>query len=336
MKNHLFPILVILMAIMCFVFLFLGKNIMELKKFNEASIETLHTLQVKNQRLQDNITKLEKDKESLKLEIEQLVTEKTELENKIKKLSIKKTTNVAETGKTQEQYKSISKNKGKQSAFNQKNNKNNNEKIAYLTFDDGPSANTKQILDILKKYNIKATFFVNGNASKKDLYKQIVNEGHTIGNHTYSHDYKNIYSSVEGYIGDMNKLNDFLEEVTGIRPTIVRLPGGSNNTVSHKYGGTKIMKQIVQKVTDKGYQYFDWNVSSTDAEKVKQDKDIIVKSVLEGAKNKNKAVILMHDSAPKTTTVEALPEIIDGLIKQGFKFDSLDEDSYAPHFSKVN
>lgn len=277
------------------------------------------------------------------MKVEELVAEKTELENKIKELSIQKTTTVAESEKTEE-YKQKLPNKekkpskqSKQPATSQNDNeKSNSEKIAYLTFDDGPSVNTVQILDILKQYNIIATFFVNGNASMKDLYKRIVNEGHSIGNHTYSHNYKSIYSSIDEYMADMNKLNDFLKEVTGVTPTIVRFPGGSNNTVSHKYGGEEIMKEIVRAVVDEGYQYFDWNVSSLDAEKVKQDKDIIVNAVLEGAKDKTQAVILMHDSAPKTTTAEGLPEIIEGLIQQGFIFKTLDEDSYAPHFLKIN
>lgn len=343
MKNRLIYILVILIIAMCFIFFFMGKDILELKNSNELSIEAIHALQIENQQLQENINQLEKDKEDLKMKVEELIAEKTELENKIKELSIQKTTTVAESEQTEE-YKQELPNKekkpskqSKQPATNQNDNeKSNNKKIVYLTFDDGPSANTIQILDILKENNIKATFFVNGNTSMKEVYKRIVDEGHSIGNHTYSHNYKSIYSSVEEFVSDMNKLNDFLEETVGIRPVIIRFPGGSNNTVSKKYGEDNIMKEIVRKVVNMGYQYFDWNVSSTDAEKVKQDKDVIVSAVLEGAKNKDKAIILMHDSAPKTTTVEALPEIIEGLVKQGFKFDSLNEDSYAPHFLKID
>lgn len=319
MKTRLFPILLILVVAMCFIFFFLGKDLVELKHANEVSMDAIETLQTENQQFQDTIAQLEKDKADLKTEIEKLTIEKTELENKVKELSIQKTRTVVEQKETKVTKESAP-------------SKNDGAKVAYLTFDDGPSANTEQILDILKKHKIKATFFVNGNTSKKDLYKRIVDEGHSIGNHTYSHNYASIYSTVDDFLKDINKLNDFLEEVTGVRPNIIRFPGGSNNTVSHKYGGTEIMKEIVQKVVESGYQYFDWNVSSNDAEKLKQDKEVIVNSVLEGTKNKSKAVILMHDSAPKTTTAEALPEIIEGLIEQGFTFDSLDESSYAPHF----
>lgn len=306
----------------------MGKDIVELRDSNKLSIETIQTLQEENKKLKENVDALEKEKEELQLKIEELIAEQKEKDNKIKELSEKINT-ISKNLKTNK--------KSKQSVSNQNGNEDNNtEKIAYLTFDDGPSANTVQILDILKKYNIKATFFVNGRPSMKNIYKRIVEEGHSIGNHTYSHNYKTIYSSVDGFIEDMNKLNDLLKETVGVTPTIIRFPGGSNNTVSKKYGGDDIMKKIARQVIDMGYQYFDWNVSSTDADKITQDKDVIVKAVLEGVKNKTKAVILMHDSAPKTTTVEALPEIIEELIKQGFRFESLKKDSYAPHFLKVN
>jgi peptidoglycan-N-acetylglucosamine deacetylase len=212
-------------------------------------------------------------------------------------------------------------------------NKQNTVKTAYLTFDDGPSANnTPKILDILKKYKIKATFFVNG-YGKKELYKRIADDGHVIGNHTYSHDYKYIYSSVGNFKKDVEKLSRYLETVAGKRPEILRFPGGSNNTVSHKYGGTKIMKSLCSIVRkDMGYQYFDWNVSSEDASTYRAKKDFIVNSVLKNAKYTNRAIILMHDAAPKTTTVEALPEIIDGLVKINFKFDVLTKDTPSVQF----
>lgn len=327
MKKYLSTILAILLLAMGFVFFLMGKELVEVRDLYEMTVQVIETLQMENEELQNALTQSEKDKEDLKMQIESLTAEKTELENKIKELSIQKTNTLAEQ-KKEEPVKDnsvSSEPKGRSGA-----------KTAYLTFDDGPSANTEQILDTLKTYGIKATFFVNGNASNKELYKRIIREGHVIGNHTYSHNYKSIYTTVEGFMEDFEKLNVFLEEVTGVRPTIARFPGGSNNQVSHKYGGEEIMKEIVRAVVDKGYQYFDWNVSSLDAEKVKQDKDIIVNAVLEGAKDETQAVILMHDSAPKTTTAEGLPEIIEGLIQQGFIFKTLDKDSYAPHFLKIN
>lgn len=327
MKKYLSTILAILLLAMGFVFFLMGKELVEVRDLYEVTVQVIETLQMENEELQNALTQSEKDKEDLKMQIESLTAEKTELENKIKELSIQKTNTLAEQKKEEPV---------KDNSVSSEPNGRSGAKTAYLTFDDGPSANTEQILDTLKTYGIKATFFVNGNASNKELYKRIIREGHVIGNHTYSHNYKSIYTTVEGFMEDFEKLNVFLEEVTGVRPTIARFPGGSNNQVSHKYGGEEIMKEIVRAVVDKGYQYFDWNVSSLDTEKVKQDKNIIVNAVLEGAKDKTQAVILMHDSAPKTTTAEGLPEIIEGLIQQGFIFKTLDEDSYAPHFLKIN
>ena len=210
--------------------------------------------------------------------------------------------------------------------------KESKEKVAYLTFDDGPSANTPKILDILKEKNVKATFFVIGNKNMTHIYKRIVDEGHTLGNHTYGHDYNQIYKSTDTFFSDVDKLNDLLEEATGQRSKILRFPGGSNNTVSRRAGGKGIMDIMTTAVKENGYRYFDWNVDSLDASKGKQSKDVIVKSVLNGSNHTNKAVILMHDAPAKTTTVDALPEIIDGLSKKGFIFKGLDMDMQEVQF----
>jgi peptidoglycan-N-acetylglucosamine deacetylase len=197
------------------------------------------------------------------------------------------------------------------------------DKTAYLTFDDGPSDNTIKILDILKENNIKATFFVNGHPECKQIYERIVNEGHTLANHTYSHDYAALYKTIDGFNKDKQKLDDFLFSITGIRPQILRFPGGSNNHVSYSYGGVDFMDKLTKYEKQNGVKYFDWNVDSTDASVLTQGKDKIINEVLSGAKNKKQAIILMHDSKPKTTTAEALPEIIKGLKSQGFKFSVL-------------
>ncbi|WBW98199.1 polysaccharide deacetylase family protein [Oceanirhabdus sp. W0125-5] len=209
-------------------------------------------------------------------------------------------------------------------------------KIAYLTFDDGPSSNTLPILDILDNYNIKATFFVNGHEGLEHLYKEIVNRGHVIANHTFSHDYKNVYDSIENFKSEVNKLNEFIESTTGTKPLkLLRFPGGSNNQISWSYSGKGFMSDLVTAMSKEGYTYFDWNVDSKDANAYRQKKTVIVKSVLDGAKYVQKANVLMHDLGPKTTTVEALPEVIEGLISQGFIFDTLSKDSYKPQFLKI-
>lgn len=210
-------------------------------------------------------------------------------------------------------------------------------KVAYLTFDDGPSTNTLSILNILDRYNIKATFFVNGYTSQLGIntYKAINSRGHAIGNHTYSHNYSKIYKSVEDFAEDFDKLQNLLSSYIGIKPKIVRLPGGSNNSISRKYGGSTLMIQISKYLLDNGYTYFDWNIDSTDASVKLQSKTEIVNSVLNTSKRKSTLIVLLHDNSIKTTTVEALPEIIEGLINQGFEFRSLSPNEYINQFLRA-
>ena len=207
-------------------------------------------------------------------------------------------------------------------------------KHAYLTFDDGPSANTVKILDFLAANNIKATFFVIGTQNNDDIYKRIVNEGHTLAIHSNTHDYSEIYVSQATFMKDIQTLSDKLFNITGVRPKVLRFPGGSNNTISKRYSQSDLMDKLVKHVGEEGYIYYDWNVDSMDASANRQDKNVIVSSVLEGAKNKTSAIILMHDAAAKTTTVEALPEIVEGLRKEGFVFDKITEETEPVQFKK--
>lgn len=214
------------------------------------------------------------------------------------------------------------------------NYKPDGKKIAYLTFDDGPSPNTVKILDILKQNNIKATFFVNGGRDA-NLYKRIATEGHSIGNHTYSHDYATIYSNEEGFFKDVDKLNDELQKEIGFKPDIIRFPGGSNNQVSWKYGGKDLMQKLVNDANEKGYEYFDWNVSSGDATGNVVDVNTLISNVKKES-TPEKIIILFHDSKPKVTSVQALQPVIDYLKEKGYSFDKLDKDSFTRHFTKVN
>lgn len=206
------------------------------------------------------------------------------------------------------------------------------QKVAFLTFDDGPSKNTEKILDILKEENAKATFFVIGNESNfaKSMYKRIIDEGHTIGNHTYSHSYKGVYKSQDEYIKDTEKLNEYIYSITGYRPGIIRFPGGSNNHVNRKYSGSEdnsFMEGLASKVEEEGYVYFDWTVDSTDASKVKQSIDNISSASISQALRQKYPIILFHDAPAKTTTVDALPKIIKELKRNGYLIDSLSKDS---------
>jgi len=178
----------------------------------------------------------------------------------------------------------------------------------YLTFDDGPSENTNKILDILKQNDVKATFFVVGKTDKNSVavYKRIVNEGHTLGMHSYSHDYGEIYSSLENYVLDLKRLEDYLFQVTGVRPKYVRFPGGSSNKVS------KVdMKELTAYLNDNGYVYYDWNLSSKDADYSYLSSDRIVENCMSQIEDYSKEVIiLMHDANDKKSTVDALQRMI--------------------------
>lgn len=208
------------------------------------------------------------------------------------------------------------------------------EKVVYLTFDDGPSENTLKILDILRDYNLKATFFINRFDSdvKKKICKRIIDEGHYIGNHGYSHNYKKIYSSVDAFFEDFIQLEDSLYEEFGISPKLMRFPGGSNNEVSLKYGGKLIMYKLVDELNERGYKFCDWNTSVRDAEKVSVEKQDMIDSVLCNTKKMPVLIILMHDTNPKKDTVEILPTIIKGLVAMSYEFRPMDENSYAVQF----
>ena len=209
-----------------------------------------------------------------------------------------------------------------------KTQKTSDEKIAYLTFDDGPSINTEKLLDILDRYNVKATFFVIYHKNMEKKYKAIAERGHTIALHSYTHSYSKIYKTEKGYYQDLNKIHDYVEKVTGVDSRIIRFPGGSSNTVSKKYNKT-IMKTLKKSVTEKGYVYHDWNIDSSDASGINRDPDLLVSRVKAGLK-KNKPVvdILMHDTGKsKTTTVEALPRIIEAVQASGYTIGPLTLDS---------
>lgn len=205
--------------------------------------------------------------------------------------------------------------------------------ICYLTFDDGPSDNTLKILDILDSYGIKATFFVVGTA-KTEYMPQIVTRGHAIGLHSTTHNYSTIYADVNSYLADIQQISDIVYNTTGVRSNIIRFPGGSSNMVSAQYC-KGIMSDLTVRMPQLGYSYYDWNVSSGDASAARVPAATIVNNVLKGAKGKNSICVLMHDTGAKTTTVEALPAIIEGLDAMGFRFAPLSAEVFGFH-QKVN
>lgn len=183
-----------------------------------------------------------------------------------------------------------------------------NTRKVYLTFDDGPSSNTGRILDILAEYDVKATFFVVGKEDEKyeALYKRIVEEGHTLGMHSYSHKYDEIYQSVDSYAQDLSKLQEFLYETTGVWCRYCRFPGGSSNTVSRVD-----MNELIAYLDEQDITYFDWNIASGDASSSYISADTILYNCTRKLVALDECMILMHDASDKNTTVQALPRLIE-------------------------
>ena len=207
----------------------------------------------------------------------------------------------------------------------EKEEKENKSEI-YLTFDDGPSNDiTPQILDILKEENVHATFFViNFSQNKEELIKRERDEGHSIGLHGYSHEYKKIYKSEETYMNNLNDLQTKVEKVTGVKSIITRFPGGSSNTVSRFNKG--VMTKLVKDVEDAGYKYYDWNVDSDDAGHAK-NKEQVYNNVTSGLKKDRANVDLMHDFEKNNKTLDALKDIIKYGKENGYSFNKISSSS---------
>lgn len=178
----------------------------------------------------------------------------------------------------------------------------------YLTFDDGPSIYTDDILEILDRYGVKATFFVVGKESDsdKEALSMIVDGGHTLGMHSYTHIYDDLYQSVESFADDFVRLQSYLYEVTGVESKFYRFPGGSSNKTSDID-----MREFADYLDSQGVQFYDWNISSGDAARVQLSVDALVRNSMSGIGERDVSIILFHDSADKRTTVEALPIIIE-------------------------
>lgn len=205
-------------------------------------------------------------------------------------------------------------------------------KTVYLTFDDGPSSRTSEVLDILKEKNVKATFFIIGKEGEKEkeLLRRIADEGHTIGIHTYSHIYSDIYGSVENYLDDFHQTYQLIYDTTGEKPETFRFPGGSINKYS-----SLVYEEIIAEMMRRGFTYYDWNASSGDANS-NATADSVYNNVVQSSKNKDRVILLMHDSVNKSYTVAALPSVIEYYKAKGYKFDCITNDVSPIAFNYIN
>ena len=261
-------------------------------KIYENNINKLNKINNQIKKSKNNITKLNKGIEDDKKSISDLKEEKSNLEDA---------------------YRKVLKNNNKES--------NGVGKVVYLTFDDGPSPYTEDILNILDKYGVKATFFMTCKDNTKEFAKKIKEKGHTVALHTCTHDYGIVYESEENYFNDLNDINNLVKDEIHEDTYFIRFPGGSSNTVSRFTKG--IMTTLTNKVKERGYKYFDWNIDSMDASGYNSEKEYepVVSELRYSDRNIN--MILMHDT--KLSTRDSLERIIEDAKNMGYEFSKITE-----------
>ncbi len=206
------------------------------------------------------------------------------------------------------------------------------DKIIYLTFDDGPSPSvTEEILDVLKQYDIQATFFVQGRNAIRypEIVKRAHDEGHIIGNHSYSHNYSLIYESIDMFWDDFEQAQETLYEITGERPNVFRFPGGSSSAAN--LSGRQFRNDVANRLLERDMQYFDWDIDSGDAASVYATAQTIRSNTMSQLGKKKRAIVLLHDTDAKKSTVDALPGVIEYYISMGYRFDVLTPNGYTAH-----
>ncbi|ALU16073.1 polysaccharide deacetylase family protein [Eubacterium maltosivorans] len=195
-------------------------------------------------------------------------------------------------------------------------------KVVFFSFDDGPSEHTGEILDMLKKYNIKATFFTNGREgpAMEEAYRRIVKEGHTLANHTWSHQYS-LYNNPDAFYADVEKLDAYQKQVTGLKQTshLFRFPGGSANANA----------TCTQGIVNRGYNYVDWNVVCGDGTSNSLSVDQLMKNFIDGVHGHNVSTVLCH-AEQKENTRKALDKTFKTLLKEGYTFLPMDYDMELP------
>ena len=209
-----------------------------------------------------------------------------------------------------------------------------NGKKVYLTFDDGPNKYTDELLDILKEKNVKATFFVVYNPDENTWhdYKRIIDEGHTLGMHSYTHIYDEIYASKEAFMSDVSKLHTFLYEQTGIDCQYYRFPGGSSNTVSDVD-----IQVLISYLNNNGITYFDWNALSGDALTNSMTPEELLETILQYVRtNEGDSIVLMHDLSTNHATVDSIADLVDTLRAEGYELCPIDETTVPVQHVKYN
>lgn len=254
------------------------------------------------------------------------------------KVIINSNVDTSKRGKYEIEYKAIDSTgnetiKNRKVLVREKQHNANSSKIVYLTFDDGPSAYTKGLLDLLDKYDIKVTFFVtNIDPNHVNMIEEEYLRGHTIAVHTYSHDYGDVYASEEAFYNDQNKMLDVIYEYTGTRPNIFRFPGGSSNSVS-KSSNPGLMTRLVKSSKEKGLKYFDWNVSSGDGNRANSP-SFIYNYATENLAYYDEAMLLQHDANPNS--MKAMEDIIKWCINNGYSFNAIDDSTKEFHHGHLN
>lgn len=204
-------------------------------------------------------------------------------------------------------------------------------KVIYLTFDDGPGPDTKRLLNVLDQYGAKATFFVT-DSGYPELLEQIVNRGHSIGIHTATHNYQQIYADAQSYFADLYQMQQVIFDATGVKTTLLRFPGGSSNTVS-RHSCEGLMTTLVTAVQDAGFQYFDWNVDSDDAGRAKKT-ETVLENVKDGVSRQRVSLVLQHDI--HGYSVDAVEDILIWGLNNGYRFEALTENSPGMHHNVYN
>lgn len=319
-KLSLLPILVFIISLILISvqIAFSWNNLLA----KNETINTSQTIASTSQQEVQNTTKSETNNTPATIDNNTNTTNTTETQSK---------TTENKTNENKTQTNKVSENKTAES----KTTTSNGKSIAYLTFDDGPSSITNSVLDILKKYNVKTTFFViNSGSYNKTTLQREVNEGHTIGLHAYDHNYAIAYKDDNSYLDGIDKLRAKVKADTGFDSHYIRFPGGSSNTISKRYS-KGIMSRITKTAKQRGYKYYDWNVDDDDAGRARTADDCYNNVVRELRPNRSN-IVLMHDFGTNKKILEALPKIIEYCQKNGYTMLPIDDNTPEIHHGISN